>query len=33
VYVGPEAPLNAAAFTRVVLGKAGVVLPGLFEAV
>jgi NAD-dependent deacetylase len=29
VYVGPEAPLNAAAFTQVVLGKAGVVLPGL----
>jgi len=33
VYVGPEAPLNAGAFTRVVLGKAGMVLPGLFEAV
>jgi NAD-dependent deacetylase len=30
VYVGPEAPLNAAAFSQVVLGKAGVVLPGLF---
>ncbi len=29
VYVGPEAPLNAAAFTQVVLGKAGEVLPGL----
>ena len=29
VYVGPEAPLNAAAFTQVVLGKAGDVLPGL----
>jgi NAD-dependent deacetylase len=32
VYVGPEAPLNAAAFTRVVEGKAGEVLPGLFVA-
>jgi NAD-dependent deacetylase len=30
VYVGPEPPLNAAAFTHVVEGKAGVVLPGLF---
>jgi NAD-dependent deacetylase len=30
VYVGPERPLNAAAFTEVILGKAGVVLPGLF---
>jgi NAD-dependent deacetylase len=28
-YVGPEAPLNAAAFTEVILGKAGEVLPGL----
>jgi hypothetical protein len=28
--VGPEAPLNAAAFTHVVEGKAGEVLPGLF---
>ncbi len=32
VYVGPQPPLNAAAFTHVVEGKAGVVLPGLFEA-
>ncbi len=31
VYVGPEAPLNAAAFTHVVVGKAGEVLPGLFQ--
>ena len=31
VYVGPEAPLNAAAFTEVVEGKAGVVLPGILE--
>ncbi len=31
VYVGPEAPLNASAFTHVVEGKAGVVLPGLFS--
>jgi len=29
VYVGPEAPLNASAFTQVVAGKAGQVLPGL----
>jgi NAD-dependent deacetylase len=31
VYVGPERPLNASAFTHVVVGKAGAVLPGLFE--
>jgi NAD-dependent deacetylase len=31
VYVGPEEPLNASAFTNVVLGKAGEVLPGLFQ--
>jgi NAD-dependent deacetylase len=31
VYVGPEAPLNADAFTHVVEGKAGQVLPGLFH--
>lgn len=31
VYVGPEEPLNASAFTHVVEGKAGVALPGLFE--
>jgi NAD-dependent deacetylase len=31
VYVGPEAPLNAFAFTHVVEGKAGQVLPGLFQ--
>jgi NAD-dependent deacetylase len=31
VYVGPERPLNAHAFTNVVLGKAGAVMPGLFE--
>ncbi len=30
VYVGPEAPLNAAAFTHVVEGMAVEVLPGLF---
>jgi NAD-dependent deacetylase len=30
VYVGPEPPLNAQAFTQVVEGKAGEVLPGLF---
>lgn len=31
VYIGPERPLNAAAFTQIVEGKAGEVLPGLFE--
>ncbi len=31
VYVGPEPPLNASAFTHVVAGKAGEVMPGLFE--
>jgi NAD-dependent deacetylase len=31
VYVGPEPPLNAAAFTHVALGKAGEALPGLFD--
>jgi NAD-dependent deacetylase len=30
VYIGPEAPLNAAAFTNVVEGKAGERMPGLF---
>ena len=30
VYVGPEPPLNASAFTHVVEGKAGDMLPGLF---
>lgn len=33
VYIGPEAPLNAQAFTNVVEGKAGEVMPGLFEVV
>jgi NAD-dependent deacetylase len=32
VYIGPEPPLNASAFTQVVDGKAGEVLPGLFQA-
>jgi NAD-dependent deacetylase len=31
VYIGPEEPLNAKEFTRIVLGKAGEVLPGLFH--
>ena len=31
VYIGPERPLNASAFTHVVEGKAGQVLPGLFQ--
>jgi len=30
VYIGPEPPLNAAAFTHTVTGNAGEVLPGLF---
>jgi NAD-dependent deacetylase len=30
VYVGPEAPANAEAFSQVVLGRAGEVLPSLF---
>jgi len=32
VYIGPEEPANAAAFTEIVLGNAGEVLPGLIEA-
>jgi len=31
VYIGPERPLNASAFTTIVDGKAGQVMPGLFE--
>ena len=31
VYIGPEHPLNASAFTEIVRGKAGEVMPGLFE--
>jgi NAD-dependent deacetylase len=31
VYVGPEPPLNAAAFTHIVEGPAGEVLPSLFN--
>lgn len=31
IYVGPEAPLNASAFTHIVTGKAGEVLPTLFS--
>jgi NAD-dependent deacetylase len=31
IYIGPEPPLNAHAFTQVVEGKAGQVLPGLFQ--
>jgi NAD-dependent deacetylase len=30
VYIGPERPLNASAFTTIVEGKAGEVMPGLF---
>jgi NAD-dependent deacetylase len=31
IYVDPEPPLNATAFTHVVTGTAGTVLPGLFQ--
>lgn len=31
VYIGPERPLNASAFTHIVEGKAGEVVPGLFR--
>ena len=31
VYIGPEPPLNAHAFTNVVEGKAGEEMPGLFD--
>jgi NAD-dependent deacetylase len=31
VYVGPEEPLNASAFTTIAIGNAGAVLPGLFK--
>ncbi len=30
-YIGPEEPMNAPAFTRLVLGNAGQVLPGLLR--
>jgi NAD-dependent deacetylase len=33
VYIGPERPLNAASFSDIVEGKAGEVMPGLFEVV
>jgi len=31
VYIGPEPPLNAEAFDQIIEGKAGEVLPGLFQ--
>ncbi len=31
IYIGPEEPANAAAFTEIVPGRAGEVLPGLVE--
>jgi NAD-dependent deacetylase len=31
IYIGPEEPLNGSAFTQIVLGNAGAVLPELFE--
>jgi NAD-dependent deacetylase len=30
IYIGPEAPLNASAFTQVIEGKAGQVMPEFF---
>jgi NAD-dependent deacetylase len=30
-YVGPEEPLNAGAFTQIILGRAGEILPKLFK--
>jgi NAD-dependent deacetylase len=33
IYIGPERPLNASSFTNIVEGKAGEVMPGLFEVV
>ena len=31
IYIGPEPPLNAHAFSQIVEGKAGEVLPGVFD--
>jgi NAD-dependent deacetylase len=31
IYIGPERPLNAQSFTTIVEGKAGEVMPGLFQ--
>jgi NAD-dependent deacetylase len=31
VYIGPERPINASAFSQIVEGKAGEVMPGLFS--
>jgi NAD-dependent deacetylase len=31
IYIGPEHPLNASAFTTIVEGKAGEVMPALFD--
>jgi NAD-dependent deacetylase len=31
IYIGPEPPLNANAFSQIVEGKAGKILPGLFD--
>ncbi len=33
IYIGPERPLNAASFSDIVEGKAGEVMPGLFDVV
>lgn len=32
IYIGPEPPLNSSAFSQIVEGKAGQVMPGLFAA-
>jgi NAD-dependent deacetylase len=32
IYVGPEEPANASSFTECHLGKAGEILPNLFDA-
>ena len=31
IYIGPEPPLNSSEFSQTVLGKAGEILPGLFQ--
>jgi NAD-dependent deacetylase len=33
IYIGPERPLNAGSFSDIVEGKAGEVMPGLFDVV
>lgn len=31
IYIGPDRPLNAGSFSQIIEGKAGEVMPGLFE--